>query len=274
MPVERAVRVTTADGEVVVGRATWQTVTAPPLAAAAAALGRTALVLTHPYGPLGGSMDNNVVQALYDAAATAGYAVACFNFRGVRPSTGRTSWRGTGEAEDVRAVVRFLLGPTPDATAVPISAVVLVVRVSSGGPHIAAWRGRLTAASGQGYSFGAAVAANVIDELPAVVGYAGIGFPFSVLWALTLFHGGTVRDALARCRKPLLFVQGDADTFTSRNAFEAELAAVAPAAAVHWLAGCDHFFFGREDELVPLVLRWVAALPLPLPPLPDRGSAL
>ena len=40
-----------------------------------------ALVITHPYGPLGGNMDNNVVQAVYDAAEKAGFAAVCFNFR-------------------------------------------------------------------------------------------------------------------------------------------------------------------------------------------------
>ena len=38
-------------------------------------------MITHPYGPLGGNMDNNVVQAVYDAAEKAGFAAVCFNFR-------------------------------------------------------------------------------------------------------------------------------------------------------------------------------------------------
>ena len=104
------------------------------------------------------------------------------------------------------------------------------------------------------------MAANVIDARPEILGYAGIGFPFSVLWALTLFNGGTVRDAIQRSTKPKLFVQGDADTFTSKASFTDALAQVAPTATVAWLPNCDHFFFDREHELVPIILSWIRAL--------------
>ena len=109
------------------------------------------------------------------------------------------------------------------------------------------------------------MAANVIDDVPAVVAYAGIAFPFSVLWALTLANGGTIRDALQRCRKPLLFVQGDRDTFTSRAAFEDALATLTPTATVQWLLGCDHFFFNRESEVIQPLLAWLTALQVPVP---------
>jgi len=104
-----------------------------------------------------------------------------------------------------------------------------------------------------------------MDARPEIVAYAGIAFPFSVLWALTLFNGGTVRDAIQRSPKPKLFVQGDQDNFTSKGSFDSALAAVAPTAEVQWLERADHFFFGREAELVRLVDAWLqrtlAALP-------------
>jgi alpha/beta superfamily hydrolase len=39
------------------------------------------LIFTHPYAPLGGNMDNNVVSYLYHEFALLGYTVAKFNFR-------------------------------------------------------------------------------------------------------------------------------------------------------------------------------------------------
>ncbi|RKO92789.1 Alpha/Beta hydrolase protein, partial [Blyttiomyces helicus] len=61
----------------------------------------------HPYGPLGGNMDNNVVAALFRNFASKGFMVIRFNFRGVGNSTGKTSWRGQGEVDDVLTVVRY-----------------------------------------------------------------------------------------------------------------------------------------------------------------------
>ena len=65
-----------------------------------------ALVL-HPHPLYGGSMDNNVVEALEQAALTAGWAALKFNFRGVWPSTGQHD-HGQGEQENVLAAAAYL----------------------------------------------------------------------------------------------------------------------------------------------------------------------
>lgn len=72
-----------------------------------------ALVL-HPHPLYGGSMDNNVVEALVTAASQAGWAALAFNFRGVGGSSGRHD-EGQGEQEDVLAAARRLgeLAPGP-----------------------------------------------------------------------------------------------------------------------------------------------------------------
>jgi alpha/beta superfamily hydrolase len=44
-------------------------------------LSAPAIVLAHPYGPLGGNMHNNVVIALQKSLMNKGYTTASFNFR-------------------------------------------------------------------------------------------------------------------------------------------------------------------------------------------------
>src|SRR5437764_1495885 len=66
---------------------------------------RGILVVCHPHPLHGGSMHNNVVHALCDAALQEGLAALRFNFRGVGGSTGDYA-DGEGEQDDVLAVLR------------------------------------------------------------------------------------------------------------------------------------------------------------------------
>ncbi|KAF9928273.1 hypothetical protein BGZ67_007081 [Mortierella alpina] len=95
----------------------------------------TGVVIAHPYGPLGGSYNNNVVGALLqwfetyslqalDHSSTSDdstsrpksqskpVSLACvicaFNFRGCGKSKGRTSWFGEAERDDYQTIVDFL----------------------------------------------------------------------------------------------------------------------------------------------------------------------
>ncbi|MBU0515070.1 MAG: alpha/beta fold hydrolase [Proteobacteria bacterium] len=93
------------------------------------------LLITHPHSQFGGSMDNNVVWALAEAAQKQGCGWLRFNFRGVGRSEGRFD-HGRGEADDVRHALAFLAG--------------------QGGADVVL----------AGYSFGAWVAAGVNDPHP------------------------------------------------------------------------------------------------------------
>ncbi|MBI4800359.1 MAG: alpha/beta hydrolase [Desulfarculus sp.] len=68
---------------------------------------KAAALILHPHPLYGGSMDNNVVQALEQAALAAGWAALKFNFRGVWPSTGQHD-HGQGEQQDVIAAAAWL----------------------------------------------------------------------------------------------------------------------------------------------------------------------
>ncbi|KAI7906479.1 Alpha/Beta hydrolase protein [Cokeromyces recurvatus] len=67
------------------------------------------IIIAHPYGPLGGSMNNNVVIELQKYFHSKGYVTACMNFRGCGNSKGRTSWTGMPEREDYISVMNYLL---------------------------------------------------------------------------------------------------------------------------------------------------------------------
>ncbi|MGH7918144.1 MAG: alpha/beta hydrolase, partial [Candidatus Binataceae bacterium] len=68
-------------------------------------------VVCHPHPLYGGTMYNNVVEAVLEAMWRLGWATLRFNFRGVDDSEGEHSG-GLGEAEDARAAVDFLTSQT------------------------------------------------------------------------------------------------------------------------------------------------------------------
>jgi uncharacterized protein len=68
-----------------------------------------AAVVCHPHPMYGGSMDNNVVEAVLEALWQRQFATLRFNFRGVGDSEGEYDGR-EGELDDVRAAVAFVAG--------------------------------------------------------------------------------------------------------------------------------------------------------------------
>ena len=67
-----------------------------------------AAVVCHPHPAYGGSMFNNVVDAILAAMWQAGYATLRFNFRGVGASEGEHDG-GPGEVDDAVAAMAFVL---------------------------------------------------------------------------------------------------------------------------------------------------------------------
>ena len=73
--------------------------------------GRGGAVVSHPHPQMGGSMDNNVVEAVCEGFQRLGFATLRFNFRGTGRSGGRYDG-GRGEQDDLRAAIDFLSGIT------------------------------------------------------------------------------------------------------------------------------------------------------------------
>lgn len=154
-------------------------------------------------------MHNKVVYRTAKAFESLAYPVLRFNFRGVGASEGSFS-DGAGEADDVRAALDWLATEHPDL------------------PIVLA-----------GFSFGSAIGLPVGAEDDRVSHLVGIGTPTDRFRF----------DALSRCSKPKLFVQGDRDEFGPLDALRAGLNRVAKPWQLIVVEGADHFFAGRLPAL-------------------------
>ncbi len=185
-----------------------------------------AIILTHPYSWLGGNMQNNVPEFLFEYFSQFKHPLqsklACivkFNFRGVGNSGGWKSLTGWNEREDVKAVVNFL---------------VKTYHIQQ--VHIV------------GYSFGSAVASGVAQDLDVVKSVTAISYPKGMLAGI-LFSSHY--SSLLHCTKPKLFLLGDSDNFASASSFEKWLQDhVAQPTEFHLIENLDHFWFGKEN-LIP-----------------------
>jgi len=69
--------------------------------------GNKGVVICHPHSLMGGSMYNNVVEAIQESFTAEKISTLRFNFRGVGESTGSYD-EGKGEKEDILAVCEYL----------------------------------------------------------------------------------------------------------------------------------------------------------------------
>ena len=69
--------------------------------------GENGVVICHPHPLMGGSMHNNVVEAIRDAFYSQNYTTLRFNFRGTGNSTGNYD-EGRGEQKDILSAQKFL----------------------------------------------------------------------------------------------------------------------------------------------------------------------
>lgn len=180
-----------------------------------------AVVLCHPHPQFGGTMDNNVVTALFHACREAGLSATRFNFRGVGRSTGRYD-EGRGEVEDVRAVVRHV-----QREDTPVETWIV------------------------GYSFGAAMGAVAAARASEVTGFVSIAFPF------LLFPTHFTRS---RTSKPKLFLQGTRDDFTPGTEFTRHVAEYPGPTESTTIPDADHFFRGKEAEVATRTCQFLLTL--------------
>lgn len=169
--------------------------------------GESGVVISHPNPLMGGSMHNNVVDSLVVAFFEKGYSTLRFNFRGVGRSEGRHD-DGVGEQDDLASASAF---------------------IQSRGAKITAL---------SGYSFGAWVTANYLENRQAIDQVVLVAPPVSVYRF----------SAAAVAGKIDLIVSGDKDPFCRSEdilSFSREVKAKNV-----FISRADHFFAGKEDELI------------------------
>lgn len=179
-------------------------------------------VVCHPHPLYGGSMYNNVVDAVVEAMGRRNWAALRFNFRGVGCSEGEHSG-GEGEAEDTVAAAAYVAEQTG------LSRQSIVVA---------------------GYSFGAmatAIAAPKLTEAAALL-----------LVALPLRMADL--DALTQFKRPILLAAGDMDNYCPAADLKRLGEKLGARAQVRIVEGADHFFGGREDELTAAIGEMIATI--------------
>jgi uncharacterized protein len=168
-------------------------------------------VVCHPHPLYGGSMYNNVVEAVLEAMWRLGWATLRFNFRGVGQSEGEHSG-GAREADDAAAAVHFMAGE---------------LAVSSQKIALA------------GYSFGALAAMNAASRLTDLGALVLIALPLRMAGA----------DALKQFNAPLVLAAGDRDNYCPPAQLQAIHQALGSRAQLKIISGADHFFGGYEADL-------------------------
>jgi uncharacterized protein len=179
-------------------------------------------VICHPHPLYGGSMHNNVVDAAVDALRQRGFASLRFNFRGVGASEGEFD-NGNGEAHDAAAAVRFM---------------------------IARQGMRSESAVLAGYSFGSVAAVRAAADLPEVTAILALALPLAMV----------DRSALAAIAKPIVLLAGDRDSYCPAKDLAAMAEQLGPLARLRIIAGADHFFAGREQEITAALAAELATL--------------
>jgi alpha/beta superfamily hydrolase len=163
----------------------------------------------------GGSMFNNVVDAILAAMWQLGYSTLRFNFRGVGASEGEHDG-GRGEVDDAAAAMTFLLSQ----------------------PGV-----RKDGAVMAGYSFGAMVAVAAGYQHADVSRIVAVALPLAM----------TEARVPAGASKPLLLVSGDHDSYSPIAGLTTLREKIGKSARLEIIKDADHFFGGSEAELSRLI---------------------
>jgi alpha/beta superfamily hydrolase len=171
-------------------------------------------LMLHPHPQHGGTMNNKVIYALYQAFAERGFSVLRFNFRGVGRSQGRFD-RGEGELSDAASALDWLQTYNPNASACWIA----------------------------GFSFGAWIGMQLLMRRPEITGFISVAPPANIYDF----------SFLAPCPSSGLVVQGDHDDIVPHEAVAKLVQKLSNQRDIKidykLLKGATHFFNEHLDGL-------------------------
>lgn len=146
----------------------------------------------------------------------AGYHVLRYNSRGVGKSTGRASFTGSSEVEDLKELTQWARSTMPDLTSLVFLVRVHHITIC----HDADWQRR-----SQGYSYGSLIVSLQPVLASLRTSHVIISYPLAPRSWLTAFRGGRYNAALhdlVRARGAnVLVLYGDHDEFTSAASYDA-----------------------------------------------------
>jgi alpha/beta superfamily hydrolase len=174
-----------------------------------------AVIVCHPHPLYGGSMDNNVVNGLFEALVQASFVSFKFNFRGVGESQGEAD-QGMGEQTDAAAAISFLSElKEVDGNRIGLA----------------------------GYSAGAGFALPVGSSDARIKALAAVSPP------LDMFDFGFLKG----CPKPKFLISGDKDDLISAEQFLEFCGNLAEPKECQTVEGADHFWWEHESRLAARV---------------------
>jgi uncharacterized protein len=205
-----------------------------------------AVVVTHPWGPLGGNLHNNVVVAAVLFFQALGITTLRFNF------TGSQIGRGYAQVQQVEDVVHALI--RGDYTSTTTNS---TVESSSQRPTTAPQHVLLI-----GYSYGSLIASSACASLsPAhCMGCILIAPPYGVQhWLLCFAAQDHLQRATQRKDLPRLLILGSRDNFTSTSTLEDMIEKWFPSDTTTGaiIKDADHFFARREKDVMNIIGQWI-----------------
>ncbi|MCX5813286.1 MAG: dienelactone hydrolase family protein [Proteobacteria bacterium] len=171
---------------------------------------KAGVVICHPHPLYGGSMQNNVVDAIDNGFFGKGFTTLRFNFRGVGMSGGVYD-KGEGEVKDVIASLAFLKENINEDACVVLA----------------------------GYSFGAWVASRAASSAEDVHALFLVSYPFA-------FYS---TEELSQFRKDIYFIGGEHDDISPINSllkFYKDLPVLEKSLKI---ISTDHFYWEKEKEI-------------------------
>lgn len=195
---------------------------------------RLAVILTHPWGPLGGNLHNNVVSAAALYFQRLQITTVRFDFCGSQLGRGHAQVR---QVQDVAA--QLLAGEFSSSSA-------------------AAQEQKPTHILLVGYSYGALISSSASASIPECVGVVSIAPPFAVQHWLLLFNADHhLKQAAVRENLPRLFLMGSEDNFTSEACFKDVIEERFPNDTGAMLKDANHFFARREKDVMDVIGEWL-----------------
>jgi len=175
------------------------------------------VVVTHPHPLYGGDMYNNVVAAIVTAYQDSGYTTLRFNFRGVGGSHG-THDEGRGEQEDVKAALAYLKSKGIEDL------------------HLG------------GYSFGAWVNALALNQFSDdIATMVMVSPPVAFLDFSFLKYSEKIK----------LIISGERDDIAPPSIIKPMKDTWNPGAAFYVIEGADHFYWGKEKEIIKMIKEYL-----------------
>ncbi len=172
-------------------------------------------IVMHPHPLMGGTMNNKVTFAMYQAFAQRGFSVIRFNFRGVGASQG-TFDKGEGELSDAAAALDWMQAINPNA------------------PFV--WTA--------GFSFGAWVSMQLLMRRPEIKGYITVAPPANE-FDFTF---------LAPCPQSGLIIHGGKDNLVPRTHVDQMVERLRAQKGISVDYRCvedsNHFFTHHADNVV------------------------